>query len=363
MKVVHAHRIGGIGGSERHLLTLLPALAAHGLSVSFVGLDLPGAGPDPFYAELERLRVPFMRVASPRDLSPHAATRLRRALKTAKPDLLHTHLVHADAYGALVAARTPIVSTKHNDDPFRRGPFRYVERALSRRARRIICITEALRRFNDDVVGLPADKLRTVYYGMDAPPPAWARNTDPVDVPPGARIMLSVARLVPQKGLDVAVSALPAIREAEPEAVLVVLGEGPERRALRELARSLGVEDALYLPGHVGDVSWWLSRAELLVHPARWEGFGLVLLEAMLAGRPVVASSVSAIPEIVLDGETGLLVAPDDPRALARAVVELLVDPGQAASLGAAGLTRARTTFSVRRMAAETIAVYEEALG
>ena len=361
MKVVHIHRIASIGGSERHLLTLLPALAARGLDVSFVGLDLPGRRPEPFYAELERLQIPFERIPSPRDIAPRAAAGLRRVVSRLEPDLLHTHLVHADAYGALAGGTTRIVSTKHNDDPFRAGSFRHVERALTRRASRVICITEALARFNRDVVGLPAEKLRVVRYGMDTPPPAWGSDPE-VSLPPGARTLLAASRLVPQKGLDVAVRALPTICAAEPRAVLVILGEGPEQEALTGLARSLGVEDALRLPGHVGDVSSWFEQAALFVHPARWEGFGLVLLEAMLAGKAVVASAVSAVPEIVVDEVTGLLVPPDDPDALARAVSELLADPARADTLGKAGKSRAHSTFSVGRMAEETVAVYEEAL-
>ena len=115
----------------------------------------------------------------------------------------------------------------------------------------------------------------------------------------------------------------------------------------------------VYLPGRVGDVSAWLARAELLVHPARWEGFGLALLEAMLAGKPVVATRVSSIPEIVVDGETGLLVPPDDPDALAAAILGVLRDPGR---LGEAGLARARSEFSVEQMSRRTLAVYERAL-
>jgi glycosyltransferase involved in cell wall biosynthesis len=108
-------------------------------------------------------------------------------------------------------------------------------------------------------------------------------------------------------------------------------------------------------------VAAWLDRAELLVHPVRWEGFGLVLLEAMLAGLPVVASRVSSVPEIVLEGETGLLVPPDDPAALAAAVNALLGDPERTRVLGEAGRARAKAEFSVERMARETLAVYEAA--
>jgi glycosyltransferase involved in cell wall biosynthesis len=110
----------------------------------------------------------------------------------------------------------------------------------------------------------------------------------------------------------------------------------------------------------VPDVATWLRRAELLVHPARWEGFGLALLEAMLASKPIVATRVSSIPEIVSDGETGLLVSPDDPDALAVAVNRMLDAPGE---YGERGLARARTEFSVEKMTNRTLGIYETALG
>ncbi|MDX6397070.1 MAG: hypothetical protein QOJ43_478 [Gaiellaceae bacterium] len=353
MRVVHVHRIAGIGGSERHLLTLLPALAAEGIDASFVGLD-GGGDPEPFYAELDRAQVPYRRVAR--------APGLRRAVTSFVPDLVHTHLVHADVFGAIAAGQTPLVSTKHNDDPFRAGPFRFLERALTRRARAVICITGALERFNVDRVGIPAEKIKVVHYGLDDVPPAWSGNP-PLEVPDGARVLLALGRLVPQKGHDVAVRALAAIRRDHPGAVLVVLGEGPQRESLERLGRELGVEESLLLPGRAGDVSAWLRRSELLLHPARWEGFGLVLLEAMLAALPVVATRVSSIPEVVADGETGLLVAPDDPDALATAVGIVLGDDALARRLGEAGLARARRQFSVERMARATAAVYRGALG
>jgi glycosyltransferase involved in cell wall biosynthesis len=125
------------------------------------------------------------------------------------------------------------------------------------------------------------------------------------------------------------------------------------------LARELG--SRLLLPGRVGDVAAVLRRADLLVHPARWEGFGLALLEAMLCSLPVVATRVSSIPEIVADGETGLLVPPDDPDALGDALGRLLADESLRRRLGEAGRARARAEFSVDRMARRTLAVYEAA--
>jgi glycosyltransferase involved in cell wall biosynthesis len=353
VRVTHVHRIRGIGGSERHLLTLLPALRDRGLDVSFVGLDDPAGVPEPFYAELS---VPFERLAAPRDLDPALAVRLTRALRSLRPDVVHTHLVHADVYGA-VAPGARLVSTKHNPDPFRTGPFRYLERALTRRAARVIAISEAVRRFSIEQVGLPAEKVDVVHYGLDELPRAWAENP-PLPLPDHAPVLLAVCRLAPQKGLDTAVRALPAI----PDAVLVVLGEGPERAALTSLAAGLGVGDRLLLPGRVGDVAALYRRAELLVHPARWEGFGLAMLEAMLAAKPVVAARAGSTPELVHDGETGLLVPVDDPDALAEAVNSLLADRERSEAMGRAGLERARAEFSIARMAELTAAIYVESL-
>jgi glycosyltransferase involved in cell wall biosynthesis len=346
VKVLHVHRIGGIGGSERHLLTLLPALAERGVDVRFLGLDDDSREPEPFY---QALTVPFDRVPAPRDLDPRLALRVRRA--TRKADLVHTHLVHADVYGALGARR--LVSTKHNDDPFRAGAFRFLERRLARKASKVIAITHALARFQVERVGLPEDKVEVIHYGLDELPQAWGTN-DADELPSEARVLLAVSRLETQKGIDVAVRALPDVLVTHPDAHLVVLGEGPQRGELEQLARSLGVP--VYLPGRVPDVAAWLRRADLLVHPARWEGFGLALLEAMLASLPIVATRVSSIPEIVLDGETGLLVPPDDPASLADAITRTLASAGD---LGTRGHARAHDEFSVARMADRTLAVYE----
>jgi glycosyltransferase involved in cell wall biosynthesis len=354
VRLVHVHRMRGIGGSERHLLALLPALAARGHDVTFVGLDDPAWDAEPFY---ERVGVPARRLPCPRDVDPVLARRLRRTLTALEPDVVHTHLVHADLYGALASLRAPwaLVSTKHNDDPFRAGGFRFVERVLTRRTDRVVAITDALARFCFEQVGLPQEKVEIVHYGLDELPTAWGAGAEP----PEGRFLLAIARLTEQKGLDVAVRAL-AVLPADVR--LAVLGEGPERLQLEALAEQLGVSERLLLTGRVGDVGAWLRRSTLLVHPVRWEGFGLALLEAMLAAKPVVATFVSSIPEIVVDGETGVLVPPDDPQALAQALLDVLQDPVRGERLGAAGRERALSEFSVDRMASGTLAAYDRAL-
>src|SRR5204863_4711902 len=212
-----------------------------------------------------------------------------------------------------------------------------------------------LRRFTVERVGVPAAKVETIHYGLDDLPEAWGENP-PDAVGPDRRVLLAVSRLTRQKGLDLAVRALPLLPQ---DTVLVVLGEGPEREALERLADELDVSERVFLLGRVPDVAAWLRRAALLVHPARWEGFGLAVLEAMLAGLPVVATNVSSLPELVVADKTGLLVHPDDAGTLAEAVSHAL---GRT-DLGAAGRERARREFSVARMAARTAALYTSILG
>ena len=354
------HKLTGVGGSERHLLTLLPALRARGVDARFLGLDVPGSDAPRFYAELDHLGVPSAHVRCTADVNPRMAVDVVRAVRAQAPDLLHTHLVHADVYGATasVGLRIPFVSTRHNDDRYLLGPFRYVDRAFALRARRLIAISDAVRRFLA-AAGHAAPKLVTVHYGLDELPTAPSERTpEQVGVPADVPLLLGVGRLTEQKDHPTLLRAFARARERHPEAVLAILGIGPREAATRALVTELGLDGAVLLPGRL-EIRDWLERADVFVHSSSWEGFGMVLLEAMLAGLPIAATRVSAVPEVVSDGETGLLVQPGDDRALATALESLLDDPERAGELGEGGRRRAREEFSVARMAERTIGVYE----
>jgi glycosyltransferase involved in cell wall biosynthesis len=364
MKVLHVHKITGVGGSERHLLTLLPALRERGIDARFLGLDVPASDADRFYRELEEAGVPAQHVRCGPDVSPRMAVDLVRAVRATRRDLLHTHLVHADAYGALAAAvtHTPLVSTRHNDDRYLLGPFRYVDRTLAHGARRLVAISEAVRRFLV-ATGHTAGKIETIHYGLDRLPDAPSEMT-PADagVPDGAPLVLAVGRLVPQKDHATLLRAFAAARERQPDAVLAVLGIGPLEQETRARAAELGLERAVLFPGRL-ELRDWLTRAQVFAHSSRWEGFGIVLLEAMLAGLPIAATRASAVPEVVADGDTGLLVEPGDWHGLGDALAALLADTGRARALGDAGRERARSKFSVAAMTDRTAALYERVLG
>jgi glycosyltransferase involved in cell wall biosynthesis len=359
VKVLHLHKVTGVSGSERHLLALLPALRAAGVDAWFLGLDVAGSDAPRLYRELDAVGVPYRHVRCGLDVSPRMARDVVRAVAAERPDLLHTHLVHADVYGALAGRRlrVPFVSTRHNDDRYLLGPFRYVDRAFARGARRLIAISDAVRVFLERAGHDPA-KLVTIRYGLDELPP---EPSDPspatAGVPPDVPLALAVGRLIEQKDHATLLRAFGRVHERLPEARLAILGSGPLEADLRALAAELGVGDAVLLPGRT-EIRDWLERADVFVHTSRWEGFGIVLLEAMLASLPVVATNVSAVPEVVVPGETGALVAAGDVEGVARELLALLGDPALARRLGEAGERRARTEFSVARMTERTLEVY-----
>ena len=363
MKVLHVHKLAGVSGSEAHLLALLPALRERGVDARFLGLDVPGSSFASFYERLDVLGVPYRSVRCGLDLSPRMARDVHRAIGAERPDLVHTHLVHADVHGGASARllRIPSISTRHNDDRYLLGPFRYVDRAFARPARRLIAISDAVRAFLERAGHDPA-KLVTIRDGLDELP---GTESDPTPseagVPPDAPLAVAVGRLIAQKDHATLLRGFALVHATLPQARLAILGSGPLESETRALASELDLTDAVVLPGRT-EIRDWLERADVFVHSSRWEGFGIVLLEAMLAGLPIVATRVSAVPEVVVDGKTGLLVDVGDHAALAAHLESLLTDGERAEALGQAGRQRALAEFSVAKMADRTRALYDDVL-
>ncbi len=183
--------------------------------------------------------------------------------------------------------------------------------------------------------------------------------------PPTEPVLVGAGRLVADKGFDVAIRALAAVRVEHPTAVLRLAGDGPARPDLEALADELGVADAVELLGWVTPerLPAVLAAATVVVMPSRWEeAFGLVALQAAQVGRPVIASRVGGLPEVVEDGVTGTLVPAEDADALAQAVLDLVADPAEARRRGDAARSRARTAFAFDRYVDEHLALYAELL-
>lgn len=371
-RVIHLSKMTGAAGSEGHLLALLPGLRARGVDARLWMLVEPGNPVQDYVDRAEALGVPVERVIIRRHFDPELWRRLAVRLRDARPDLVHTHLIHADLYG-IPAARWAgvrgVVSSRHNDDRFRRWlPVRVLSRWLWRQADAGIAISEAIRRFAIAYEGVSPQKIHTIHYGLDpasvhAPPDARTRLRQELGLPADAPLVGSVCRLIEQKGLDNALDGFAQVAAEFPAAHYAIAGDGPLRGALEAQAARLGVADRVHFLGWRADAPAIFAALDVLLAPSRWEGFGLVFLEAMALGVPVISTRVSAIPEVIADGETGWLVPPDDPAAIAGALRAALVDPDERCRRGEAGRARLESQFTVDAMVERTLAVYRGVVG
>jgi glycosyltransferase involved in cell wall biosynthesis len=357
-RVLHVVKVAGISGAENHLLLLLPALRERGFDVGALMLHEREAGAEEFASRLEAEEVPVERVALRRAVDPRAFARILRRARRERPAIVHTHLVHADFHGLPAGrlARVPVlVSTKHGFNAFRDSrTFAAADRTVSSLADVQVAISAGLARYLGEREGFDPAGFEIVHYGIPAGP-------EPSPPPAEPRLAI-VGRLIGIKGHEVLFRALSQARERLPGLELEVAGDGPLEAELRATVAALGLEHAVTFLGRVAPAAPVLERAAVVVVPSFGEGFGLVALEAMERGRPVVASAVGGLPEIVDDGRTGLLVPPGDPAALADAIVALAGDAAQVAAMGAAGRRRALEEFSQERCTDRIAALYGAAL-
>jgi glycosyltransferase involved in cell wall biosynthesis len=356
------------GGMKNHLRALLRGMARKGVRVL-------AAGPEPLVSALREdgfaVRAveiePGFRVE--RQLA--AVWRLARLAREHRVAVLHTH----GAAAALVAcpaarlAGVPVAIVTAHGSPRLGSPWRQragvaAQRAALRLADRVIAVADCLRAELLTLGLAQPERVVTVHNGI-APAGFEARADGAalraaLGLPPGRPVIGIVARLAPQKGVEHLVRALAQLDRDGRGATLLVAGDGPLRDRLENEARELGVV-AVFL-GYRGDVAEILGALDVFVLPSVTEGLPLVVLEAMAAGCPVVATRVGGIPEAVRDGETGWLVPPADPDALARAIHHALGDRARAAAYAAAGRERVRRLFTAERMVEKTLAVYREAL-
>jgi glycosyltransferase involved in cell wall biosynthesis len=361
--VVHFTDSTGFGGAERSLLHLLAGQQRDNWSPLLVHHESPGIVP-----LLEEARASGVPTRSVPPMPPglrglrHMAA-LMRLLSDARPSVFHAHLTWplACTYGLLSAAlsRVPaIVATVQLfvDIPYGRW-VRARQRVLSTRVGRYIAVSRALAGRLHQTFGIPRDKISVVHNGVPVLPLPRQHGSAEIgsSAPP---VVLTTARLDPQKGLDDLLVAAALV----PEARFVVAGDGPQRGHLVARAESLGLSDRVSFLGLRRDVPELLAGCDLFVLPSRYEGLPLAVLEAMAAGKPVVATAIAGTDEAVVPGLTGLLVPPGDGPALAAAIRAILGDPALAARLGKAGHERVERDLSAQTMVARVTRIYGELL-
>lgn len=361
MKIVHLVLGGEVAGGQLVALRLAHAARDAGHAVAFV---TPSDGPFAERAAADRFPVQVLPLGSA--LDPRAVARLRRLLLRERADVLHTHTHFSLNIVGRVAARfagARVVAHMHIENVFRNDPLaRPIQVTIDNRTAQlcawIVAVSDATRA-SLVAQGYPPDRTVTVHNGIDAHEPVPPAVLDP---PPAGPVLLEIGRLCDVKGQREAIAALALL--ARGDVTLLLAGEdlesgGAYRSALERQAADLGLGERVRFLGRRDDVSALLAAAAALVLPSWIEGLPLVVLEAMAAGLPVVATSVGGTPEAVVDGETGLLVPPRDVPALAAAIDALVADPERARGMGEAGRRRARERFDASTAAQRILGFYE----
>ena len=361
-----------VGGITTYVVGLSEALAARGHDVTVVSGG--GASVDRLTSRgIAHWRLPLRTSA---EFSPQiawAAWRLGRALAARRVDVIHAHtrVAQVTAHLLWTTHRIPYVTTWHG---FYRP--RWSRRWWPCTGEATIAISEPVARHLRDAFAVPRERIRLIPHGVDVarfaqPPDAGeqARFRERVTLPSAnGPVIGTVARLVPSKGVDQLLEGFRDLRSTHPAAVLVIIGDGPQRAALERLAARLGVASSVRFAGTIPDTRAALAVMDLFVFlPATREGFGLSLLEAMASGKPIVSIRRGGGASWVLeDSRVGVMVEPRPsdgrvaPQQLARAMARVLDDSAQARQLGARAEETASARYDAARMIEAVEAVYRE---
>lgn len=363
IRVVQLLASGTNGGAQEHVVNLLTRLDPGRYVSSVVSLSDGSA-----VRKLRRLGYPVTVIDDPDDAIAVGA--LVAHLAEIRPDVIHNHMHRAEVIGTKAALalaeaghrRPYVVSTVHSSR-VRSVEDRHEIGRLTPAIDHVIVVSESIEQKVIDE-GREPNRLSLIYNGVDLErydhqePCCTLREEYGME--PGAQIVGVVARLEPEKGHPTLIEAWPLVLRRVPHAYLLIIGEGSRRAALEQLVADLRVAHRVVFTGRRDDVPAVTAALDVAVLPSYREAQGLSLLEAMALQRPVVASSVGGIPEVIDHGRTGLLVPPRDAPALARAIAKLLCDHPYADTLGRAGHDEVRRRFCLEIMVSRVGAIYDE---
>jgi glycosyltransferase involved in cell wall biosynthesis len=363
-RILYIHGISKIGGAETDLLNLLKHIDLQRWDPYVV---CPSNGP--LLREIEQLKIPVhpMNLPSWRKFKdafrvPLAVWSLLKLIRDLQVDLVHVNDYWWGPIADMACKLTKlpcVVHIRQEIEPRRikqyrlRGPGKLI--AVSRRIRHVALES-----------GIDPSRITVVYSGIDTThsinPSEGKRVRSQYGITPNQLVIGTVANLFPRKGYEYLIQALAEINQKKPGVHCLIVGEGDEtyRSKLLDLVDKNGLEKVVTFTGFQQDVPSYIAAMDVFVLPSVIEGFGIVLLEAMAMEKPVVATTVGGIPEIVEDQATGFLVPPKDSSALAQKIIYLLENPSIREKLGQAGRTRVLDRFSTGRMVSQLQSLYEE---
>lgn len=355
LRVLRAITRLNIGGPAIHAILLTRGLQNERFSsVLVTGLEGPHEGSMRDLATQHGVEPRVLRELG-REVSPlndlKATLAMYRMIRASRPHIVHTHMAKAGTAGRLAAflARVPIVvHTFHGHTfhsywgPVKSAVFLQIERTLGKMTTCVVAITDAQKADIAEYGVAPLSKIRTIPLGLEIEPMLTAEQRRgqlraelgiAADVP----LIGIVARLVPIKAHEVFLEAAAQVRAAVPTSTFLIIGDGERRAELEALARRLGIADATRFLGFRNDMREVYADLDVVTLCSNNEGSPVALIEALAAARPVVSTRVGGVPNVVHDGQNGLLVPPRDPHAFAEGILTLLRDPRRAAQLGLTG--------------------------
>lgn len=343
MQLVHALEFGG---AERLAATISASLPRDRFSASVCGLF---GGEGPLAAELRRRNVPHFYQEAEKKGKPSLFADLFRLFRRERVDIVQVHGAYGLMHGIVPAtlAGVKVVYTEHAKQSILRvRSIGLAARHLPRCVAKTVCVSEDLRVFFRDTLGVADKRLRVVYNGIDAD--RFRADREPFTAGSGEVVIGCVARLTEAKDHDNLLTAFAAARRAHANLRLMIVGDGELRSAVEKRIAALGIAGHVDMLGGRDDVPQLLARMDVFVLSSKREGFPVAILEAMAAGRPVVATDVGGVTEVVSSGSDGIVVPPEDAGALADALVGLVNDPAAARRMGQRGMERVRSSFDAR---------------
>jgi glycosyltransferase involved in cell wall biosynthesis len=361
LKVVYVTEDMPVGGQEKVIATLSCGLDPERFAIEVWCLVRGGALAD----QLRQAGISVRILGLASYHHPVNIVRMAAHLRRAGADIIHTHGSYAWTFGrlaAILAGKVTVVAHVHTNHTYERRRHVWIERVLSCGTQKIVCVSQAVRDHLVARTGIPAAKTCVIHNGVPpCAPPSSPRQTS---VGPADCLIVSIGSLVENKGhrylidaFQQAISICSALR-------LLIIGDGPLRAELEHRIAKAGLSGRVELTGCVANVHPILDRADMVVLPTiHREGLGLVLMEAQQHALPVIATWIGGIPEVVQNGQSGLLVPPGDHAALGNAIVKLAGDPSLRVKLGAAGRATYEARFRAERMVAQVESLYATICG
>jgi glycosyltransferase involved in cell wall biosynthesis len=365
VKVLQLISSGGYYGAENMLLNLCASQEAAGCQNSlllFYNVHTPNVE---FYERARRHGISVRMVHCKGRADWRAVQQIEEYIQSEAIDVVHTHGYKADLYGFLASWRSgkPVIATCHNwvGGTTALGIYNHLDRLALKKFSALAAVSdEVAQRLLDS--GVPAEKIRTIANGIDVqafehgePLPALSFA--------GEKVVGMVARLDLQKGFEYLLRAVRELCNAMNGFKVVIVGEGPDRPAIEAMVQEYGLQSSVILAGQQSDMPGVYAAMDIFVLPSLNEGLPMTILEAMAASKPVVATTVGAIPKVIKDGENGLLINPRSSEALRDALASLLSDPDKCGHMGEKAHDWVSRNYTSEAMSLKYRQLYEEVLG